>query len=62
LTSDGSPQGDDPVRVLLHTHSVEYSANTGYSNFCPLSLAGGKGEFEILPEQPRFPLMKRHKG
>jgi hypothetical protein len=48
-----APQGEESVAVLLHAFQVDWALATGFRDAAPVTIATGKAENEIIPDQPR---------
>jgi hypothetical protein len=48
-----APQGDEPVKVLLHAFQLDWALTSGYRDAAPVTLSTGKAENEIMPDQPK---------
>ena len=53
-SGEKEPQGKDPVPLLLHAYTVDWNQATGLRDYAPVTLAAGRAEQQLKPEQVFF--------
>lgn len=53
-SGEKQPQGKEPVPLLLHSYTFDWNQATGLRDYAPVTLAAGRAEQQLKPEQIFF--------